>query len=123
MVRGPHQLLDAVAPANVRAQLHQGFPHIGVDGVGVEPVAGALHGDGPVVVAGAGRAPGAVRLVHNGTNAAVLANGIIAAAPRCLEVAAQPLHAHLAHHAVDGDGVDLVIAGAVAVRANQPHTV
>ena len=38
------------------------------------------------------------------------------------ELAAQGLHAHLTHHTMDGDGVDFVVPGAVAVGAYLPHT-
>lgn len=120
----PQQPLNRVALADIRAQLNKGLPDIGVDCVRVNSIACALNGNGPVVICRAGGTPGAVAFVHNGANAAIVAYAIVTAGPfRCAaELAAQGLHAHLAHHTMDGDGVDFVVPGAVAVGAYLPHT-
>ena len=124
LVRRPHQPLDAVAPANVRTQLDEGLPHIGVDGVGVEGVAGAFDGDGPVVILPAGCTPGAVALVHHGANAPIVSDTVVAAGPFGLpaELAAQGVNTHLPHYAVYGDGVDFVIARTIPVWTDYSHT-
>jgi len=50
LVGGPHQLLDTVSPANIRTQIDERLPDVGVDSVGVEGITGTLDGDSSMII-------------------------------------------------------------------------
>ena len=88
--------------------------------IGMLSVTGHLNGDGSVVVACGGRTPGAVFFLHIHTDAAIIANAVVGARPSgCRgKHIAQSFHAALTYHAVDGDGINLVVSGTCLVWGN-----
>ena len=106
-----------VPAADILAQIQQGGVGFVIYGVGGLGVGSHLDGDCPVVILPAAGAPGTVFLLYVAGDAAVSTDAVIAA---CLPLRigkerAQALHRSLPHHAVDGDAVDLGIAGRIAV--------
>ena len=110
LVCKPEQLLLAVALADIRTQLDQGLIDLTVHGIGRRGVAGALDGDGPLVIFPAGRTPGTVLLLHAERNPAVRANAIVAAGltVRADEAVADAFSGGLSHNTVGRDAVNAV---------------
>ena len=120
LVRRPHQLLDAVPPADVCHQFNQGIVGGWLHGVWVRGIACHLDGDRPVVVGCTGCTPRAVFFFAVHPDSPVRADAVVAGrlpGGRC-EYRADSLHGALSDHAVDGDGVDGVVAWAGFVGAD-----
>ena len=123
LVTLPQKLLDAVAFADVSAQVNEGSKGFVRDRIGVGGIAGHLNGDGSVVpistrnaiyLERAAGGPGTVFFIHREANGAVLAHHIVGGAvPVCgCKIVTPLLGGPLANNAVDDDGINLAPAGA-----------
>ena len=125
LVRKPDQLLFPVALADIRTQLDQGIVDLAVHGIGCGGVAGALNGDGTLVILPAGRTPGAVLFLHTERNPAVRADAVVAAGltVRADEAIADAFCGGLSHNTVGRDAVNAVssLTGVVGAQLGVCH--
>ena len=125
LIRKPEQLLLAVALTDICTQLDQGLIDLTVHGIGSRGVAGALDGDGSLVIFPAGRTPGTVLLLHAERNPAVRANAIVAAGltVRADKAIADPFSGGLSHNAVGRDAINTVrsLPGVVGAEFGVDH--
>jgi len=119
LIAEPEQLRLAVAPADIGAKLHESVVHHILECVRLGVVAGALNGDGSLVVGCGGGTPGAVLLFHIHSDPTIDTDAVVAA---CLpwgrqKDVAQRFHTALTHHAVRRDAIDAVGTLPGVVRA------
>ena len=110
LVPQPEQLCLTISLADIGAKLDQRSVHGTVHRIRVGQVAGALNGDGALVVCCTGRAPTSVLLLDTERHTAVLADAVVATSltARAGEAAADALGRELTHHAMRRDAVDAV---------------
>ena len=125
LIRKPEQLLLAAALTDICTQLDQGLIDLTVHGIGRRGVAGALDGDGSLVIFPAGRTPGTVLLLHAERNPAVRANAIVAAGltVRADEAVTDAFSGGLSHNTVGRDPVNAVrsLTGVVGAEFGVRH--
>ena len=79
LIAQPEQLGFAVAPADVSAKLDVPLVHHILERIRLGVVAGALNGDGSLVVGCGGGAPGAVFLFHIHSDPTIDTDAVVAA--------------------------------------------
>ena len=119
LVRQPDEFRFPVALADVGAELNEAGVDRIVHSIGVKIVAGALNGNGSLVILPAGRTPATVLLLDTKRHSAVLADAVVTACltARADEAPADAFRTQLTNNTVGRDAVDAVRSLPGVVRA------